>query len=37
MSADNWCLVVVFIMLGAFAWMHIEEDLEEERKEKENK
>lgn len=36
MSADDWCLIVVFIMLGAFIWMHIEEDLEEERKEKQD-
>lgn len=34
MSADDWCLVVVFIMLGAFMWMHIEEDLKEEKMKK---
>lgn len=36
MSADDWCLIVVFILLGAFMWMHIEEDLEEEKKKKQD-
>jgi hypothetical protein len=36
MSADDWCLIVVFIMLGALMWMNIEEDLEEEKKEKQD-